>query len=109
MNDMGGVFQEDEAGSYHVSDAEDFAIETAALAIDPGPAAGDADILAREARMDAIHSSRPGGWIEQPDVPLMHVQAGEPAVSGAGSQDGAGVGVPLDGADWLVAEDEVCE
>jgi hypothetical protein len=70
---------------------------------------GDANILTREACMDAIHSASPLGWIKQPHVSLVHVQAGEPAVLGSLAQDGAGVGVPLDGADGLMSKNEVCE
>ena len=57
--------------------------------------------------MDAIHSSRVFGWIEQPDVPFPHVQVGEPSVGGSLSEHGATVGVPLNGNDRVVSEDEV--
>ena len=59
--------------------------------------------------MDAIHASGVAGWIEQPDVSLVHVQAGEPAISGSFSQDLAGVGFPLHSNNWRVSEDEVGE
>ena len=59
--------------------------------------------------MDAIHSSRPGGWIEQPNVSLVHVQAGEPSVGGSLAEHSAAVWLPLDGADGLVAKDDVGE
>jgi hypothetical protein len=59
--------------------------------------------------MQAIHSARPRGWVEQPNVPLVHVQAGEPTVGGALSEHGAAVGVPLDGAHGLMSKNEVCE
>jgi hypothetical protein len=59
--------------------------------------------------MDAIHASGVFGWIEQPDVSLVHVQAGEPSVCGSFSQDLAGVGFPLHSDNWGVSEDEVGE
>ena len=59
--------------------------------------------------MEAIHSPRPVGWIEQPNVSLVHMQAGEPAVFGSGAQCRAAVRVPLDCEHWFVPNDEVCE
>lgn len=57
--------------------------------------------------MDATHSSRVFGWIEQPNVALMHAQAGEPTVGGALPEHGAGVGIPFNSGNWLVPEDEI--
>lgn len=57
--------------------------------------------------MDAIHASGVVGWIEQPNVSLVHVQAGEPAIGGALSQDLACVGAPLNSDNWRVSEDAV--
>jgi hypothetical protein len=59
--------------------------------------------------MDAIHASGVFGWVEQPNVALPHPQAGEPSVCGSFSQDLAGVGLPLDGHNGSVSEDEVAE
>lgn len=59
--------------------------------------------------MNAVHASGVFGWIEHPNVSLVHVQAGEPSVCGALSQDLACVGIPFDGDDGLVSKDEVGE
>jgi hypothetical protein len=57
--------------------------------------------------MDAIHSARVFGWIEQPDVSLVHPQAGEPSFVGSLPQDLAAVGIPLNSDNWRMSEDEV--
>jgi hypothetical protein len=57
--------------------------------------------------MDAIHGPGVFGWVKQSDIAFMHPQARKPAVSGPGSEDGAGVGVPLDGEDGGMAEDKI--
>lgn len=104
------VLQEQESGSYRVSHAQDFAVEPAArICANACTLAGVANVLAREARMDAIHSSRVFGWIEQPNVALMHSQAGEPSFGRSLAEDGAAIGVEFDGSNWNVSEDEVGE
>ena len=57
--------------------------------------------------MQAIHSSLVLGWIEQPNVSLVHAQAGEPSIGGTFSEDSAAVGVKFNCSDGGVAEDEV--
>lgn len=57
--------------------------------------------------MDAVHSSGPIGCREQPDISLVHVQAGEPSGVSALSQDLATVSVPLNGAHGDVADNSV--
>lgn len=57
--------------------------------------------------MNAIHSSLPLGWIEQPYVSLMHMQAGEPSVLGPLSEHGAAVGIPFHSQYWSVSQYEV--
>lgn len=39
----------------------------------------------------------------------MDMQFGEPTILGTIAQHIAGVGVPLNGADWIMAEDEIGE
>lgn len=79
-SDLRAVFEKYESRANSVNCPEHLADESAPLSADPGSASCDANILAREARMDAIHSSRPFGWIEQPNVSLVHVQPWEPSV-----------------------------
>jgi hypothetical protein len=50
VSDVWRVLQEQEGRSYHVSDAEDFAIQAASLAVDASTAADSRNVLAREAR-----------------------------------------------------------
>lgn len=59
--------------------------------------------------MQAIHSAGVFGWIEQPNVLLVHAQLGEPSVGGSFPQDSAAVGIKLNCSDWGMAEDEVGE
>ena len=59
--------------------------------------------------MDAIHSAGVLGWIEQPNVPFPHSQAGEPPFGGSFSKDLAGVWLPLNSDNWPVPENEVCK
>ncbi len=106
-NDCWAVLQEREPWLYDSEAAPHLRPQARAFAGQAGTLPSDADVLAREARCEAIHAARPRGWIEQPNVSLVHVQAGEPAIGGALAQDGAAIGVPLDGADGLVSEDEV--
>jgi len=104
------VFQEQESGSYRVSHAQDFTVETAArVCAHARLLSGAANVLAREARMDAIHASRVVGWIEQPDIAFVHSQAGEPSFFRSLSEDLAGVSVPLNSGNWRMSEDEVGE
>lgn len=78
--DLRAVFEKHESRLNSVNCPEHLADESASLSTDPGPSSCDANILARETRMEAIHSSRPFGWIEQPNVSLVHVQPREPSV-----------------------------
>ncbi len=57
--------------------------------------------------MDAIHGPGVFGWVEQPDISFVHAQVGKPAVGGTGSEDRAGVWVPLDGEDGGMSKDKV--
>lgn len=59
--------------------------------------------------MQAIHSAGVVGWIEQPNVSLVHAQAGEPSVGGALSQDSAAVWIKFNCSDWGVPEDDIGE
>jgi hypothetical protein len=102
------VLQEQVAGSYDASDSEDLSIQAASRSLTKSsPLSSAAKILARETRCDAIHSARPLGWIPQPHVSFVHVQVGEPSLVSSLPENGAAAGIDLDGADWLVSEDEV--
>jgi hypothetical protein len=103
------VLQEYEARSNSVDCAQDFTPESASWAVDSDSFPCCANILAREARMEAIHSSRVFGWIEQPNVSLVHVQTGKPSIGGSLSQDLAAVGVPFDGGNGFMSENKVCK
>lgn len=93
--------------TYCAGDSDDFIEQGGGVSVQTGAFTGDANIRARESRMEAIHSSRPGGWIEQPDISFVHVQVGEPAIGGSLSQHGAAIGVVFDGADGVVSKYEV--
>jgi hypothetical protein len=73
INDCCDVLKEQDAGSNNASDADDFGPKAASRTfLNASAISGVANVLAREARMDAIHSSRVFGWIEQPNVSLVH-------------------------------------
>jgi hypothetical protein len=109
-NDCCDVLKEQDSGSNNASDADDFGPEAASRTfLNASAISGVANVLAREARCEEIHSAGVRGWIEQPDISLVHVQAGEPSLGGSLAQDSAGVSVPLNSGNWLVPEDEVGE
>jgi hypothetical protein len=104
-NDCWAVLQEHEAGSNDTGHADNFAPQAGSGAVADARAFASAGyILAREARCEAIHSASPRGWIEQPHVSFVHRQVGKSL-----AQDGAAIGVPLDGADGAVSKNEICE
>jgi hypothetical protein len=67
----------------------------------------NANVLARESRMNDVHDSGVLGWIKQADIPFMHSQAGKPSVCRSFSKDLAGISIPLNSGNWSVAENEV--
>ncbi len=107
-NDCCDVFKEQVSRSNDASNADDFGPQTAARTLrDACAISGLANVLAREACCDAIHSSRVVGWIEQPNVSLVHVQAGKPSLCGSLPEDLAAVSVPLNSGNWRVSKDEI--
>jgi hypothetical protein len=107
-NDCCDVFKEQVSRSNDASNADDLGPQAAARTFRNACAiSGRANILAREARCDAIHASRVFGWIEQPNISFVHVQVGEPSLCGALAQDLAAVSVPFDSGNWRVSEDEI--
>jgi hypothetical protein len=110
ISDSWAVLQHDESWQNDTGHPDNFFPQTGSGSVaDACAAASRGYILAREARMQAIHSAGVPGWIEHPHVSFVHVQTGEPCLGGSLAQDGAAVGIPLDGADGLMAEDEVGE
>jgi hypothetical protein len=55
--DSWGVFHEDELGSNNTGASQDLPIKAGARAVDSFAVAGNANILAREPRMEAIHAA----------------------------------------------------
>lgn len=110
INDCCDVLKEQDAGSNCASDADDLGPETASRTfLNASAISGMANVLAREARCDEIHASRVFGWIEQPNVSLVHVQVGEPSLCGSLPKDSAAVLVVFNSDNWGVPEDEVGE
>lgn len=103
------VLEEHESRPNSINCPEHLADESASFSIDAASGACCANILTREPCMEAIHSPLPVGWIKQPNVSLVHVQAGEPSVCGPGSQCRAAVRVPFDGECRPVSEYDVSE
>lgn len=89
-------------------DADDFKEQAASLAVEPGAASGNAEVLAREARNDAIHCAMPCCSVEGakvgPDRSV--IQA---AFLHARCQDCAGVCFPLDVTDGASLSAQVAE
>lgn len=110
INDCCDVLKEQDAGSNCASDADDLGPETASRTfLNASAISGVANVLAREARCDEIHSAGVRGWIEQPDISLVHVQTGEPSLCGSLSEDSAAVLVVFNSNNWGVPEDAVGE
>jgi len=59
--------------------------------------------------MDAIHSAGVFGWIKQPGVDLVHVQARKPSVGGSLTQHSAAMSVPFHSGNWMMSDDEIGE
>lgn len=66
------VLQNKPARTASVGDVEDVEEQPAALAIQPGALAGDADVLARESRNDEIHASSKSLCAESPKIAAPH-------------------------------------
>lgn len=102
------VFHERVAGSNLANDPRHVRPEAAARAADPRALAGDADVLAREAASDHVNSAAP--W---PSVKGAHVipyrERREKAVILACDENARGVGVKLDGAHGVPAEQLAAE
>ena len=67
-SDGADVLQKEPARTAIVGEVEDVEEQAGAMAIKAGAAAGNADVLAREARNDAIHKSAPSCAIEGEQV-----------------------------------------
>lgn len=100
--DEGAVFEEDPFGPNSVNCPDNLSVQAAALSIDAGAFSGSRDVLARESSAQRIDASQLSREVHGADITFDDSQAGESL-----AQDGAGVGVPLDGNDRLVSEDEV--
>lgn len=100
--DEGAVFEEDPGRSNSVNCADDLSVQTASLAANACSLACSRDVLTRESSAERIDASQLSREVHGSDIAFDDSQAGESL-----AQDGAGVGVPLDGNDRLVSEDEV--
>jgi hypothetical protein len=67
-NECWRVFHEDVARSYLANDAGHFHPESAALAVDPGTASGDADVLAGKAARHHVNNASPRPSVKGSDV-----------------------------------------
>lgn len=101
-SDEGAVFEEHPGRSNSVNCSHDFSVEAAALAADACSLSSSADVLTRKSSAERIDSSQLSREVHGSDIALDDSQAGESL-----SEHLAGVGVPLDGDNWLVAEDEI--
>jgi hypothetical protein len=99
------VFQEDVGGSNCANATPDFRPQAAALSIKASAGAESANILAREARADAIHSAGVGAWIEGSHVAFMDDESWEPAIGGSLTQNRSAIGHPFDGCDVLMSDE----
>ena len=72
------VLQEEKLRTNRIEDSEDFPYQSRARSIEAGAPAGGGNILAREARMDEIHSSGPGSRVPLPDVGMDDGEVWEP-------------------------------
>ncbi len=98
------VFEKDPFRSNSVNCSDDLSVEPASLAVDACAASGGADVLTREASAKRIDASQLSREVHGAHVTFDDAQPGE-----ALAQDGAGIGIPLDGDNGLMPEDEVGE
>lgn len=101
-SDEGAVFKEDPGRSNSVNCADDLSVEAASLSANACSLACSRDVLTRESSAQRIDASQLSREVHGSDIAFDDSQAGEPL-----AQDSAGVGIPLDGNDWIVAQDEV--
>jgi hypothetical protein len=107
--DSWAIFEEDKRWGNNVNCSEYLTDKPASCSSDSLACPCCANILAREARCEAIHPSLPGGWIKQPNISFVHPQAWEPSVGGPVAKCSAAIFVPLDGKDWIMSQNEVCK
>lgn len=94
INDAWHVFQKRKSRSYSANDPAcvrpQITLVSFSLSLP-----SDRMRLAREPRMDAIHSSLVFGWIKQPNISFPHMQVWKPSVFCSLPQDLAAVFIPL--------------
>ena len=91
-----------------VGNVEDVEKEAAAGAVKPGAAPGQAEVLAREARSDAIHCATPSSAVEGEQVGPDRCRI-QGAFFHARSQDAGGVCFPLKVSDGAMRDAQVGE
>lgn len=101
-SDEGTVFKEHPGRSNSVNCADDLSVQAASLAANACPFARSRDVLTRKSSAERIDASQLSREVHGSDIAFDDSQARESL-----AQDGAGVGVPLDGNDGGVSEDEV--
>lgn len=97
-NEGWAVFHEDEAGSNFAHDPRHVSPHPAALAVNAGALAGNADILAREATRNHVNNSAPRVSVKGPNV-IPNRAGREKAVILSGGKNARGVWLPLNSAD----------
>jgi hypothetical protein len=97
------VFHEHETGSNFAHDPRHVSPHPAALAVNAGPLAGNADVLAREASRNHVNNSAPRVSVKGPNV-IPNRAGREKAVILSGGKNARGVWLPLDSADRVPSE-----
>lgn len=107
-SDACDVLQKEVSRTAITGNADDFKEQPAALAIKPGAASCKAEVLAREARNDAIHGSSPASSVEGGDVAPDRccIQA---AFLHASRQDAGRVSFPFNVSDGASRDAQVSE
>lgn len=106
----GDIFQEDVAGSNDASNSQDFTVKPRACSF-PNTClfSSSANVLAREPRMNAIHSFGVVGWVKISNISFPDNQLGKPSFSGSFSEDLTRVGFPFDCNHWGMSKNEIGE
>lgn len=107
-SDACDVLQKEASRTASVGNVEDVEEEPGAGAVKPSTLSSEAEVLAREARNDAIHCSMPSCSVEGEKVgpDRSRVQA---SFFDARCQDSGGVGFPLHVADGAMRDAQVLE
>jgi hypothetical protein len=100
-----GVLHADFSWSYLTNDARHFSPEAGVVAVDSVSPSGAGDVLARKASRYDFSNSSPRSSVKQADV-IPYRERREASIVLSCNQDGLGVRLDFDCADWSIASQQ---